>query len=81
MPSAISMQWNGYSTPSAPDDRAETLIVVEHRNGAAAPCSAVEFGHGTILAIGISTRSVAPASRSAGITRLIIFFSTTDSTA
>ena len=28
--------------------RAETLIGIEHRNGAAAPCSSGQFGHGTI---------------------------------
>ena len=81
VPSAISMQWNGYSTPSSPRHRAEALLGVERSNGAATWVTSVEFGHGTILAIGISTRSVAPASRRAGITRLIIFFSTTDSTA
>lgn len=37
--------------------------------------------HGTILAMGISTRSVAPASDNAGISRLICDFGTTVSTA
>lgn len=38
-------------------------------------------GHGTIFAIGSSTMSVAPPSRSAGIKMLISLFGTTVSTA
>ena len=62
-------------------DDPQSGLRVERRHDAASAGSPIEFRHGTILAIAISTRSVAPASISAGITRLIFCFSSTDATA
>jgi len=68
---AVELHWLPFNL-----DDAQTNSGVEFSNNA--------FhlrAHGTILEIGISTRSVAPASESAGINKLISLFGTTVSIA
>jgi hypothetical protein len=67
--------------PVVTEERPESGRGVEVCDHTAEARAVRRFGLGTLLAIGISTRSVAPASRSAGMTRLMLRFSTTDSTA
>ena len=75
VPSAISTQWNRCTAPVVGLDVAQPDVLVEVDD---AP---ERHGQWTILAIGISSRSVAPASLRAGMMRLMLRFSTTLSTA
>ena len=73
------MQWNGKRRAVVGLDHAEADLAVELDDRAVPEVAGQR--HGTILEIISSSRSVAPASRSAGMTRLIVRFSTTVSTA
>ena len=76
VPSAIAVQWNGYSAAVVGADHTEAAGVVERH------ATTRRIAHQwTIFDSGSSMMSVAPASFSAGINTLISVLGTTVSTA